>query len=306
MFKHILVPLDGSGLAEAALPAAVSLSTKFNAIVTLFHVMEKRAPREVHGQPHLNNVEEATAYLRDTAIRAFPEGVRVDFHVHPAEVDNVAESIVRHADELDHDVIIMCSHGRGRALHLLLGSIAQKVIAKGSLPVLITHPDKDGAAPEFSCKGLLLPLDGDPDHEEALPVSMELALACKAALHLAIVIPSFGDLSGERAAAGRFLPGTMSKLLEFSVKNAEEYLQPLLEGLRGKGIEAGARVLRGDPAAAIDASARQLHADLIVLGTHGKSGMEAFWEGSVTHKVCSLSRLPLLLVPVGKPQTDRH
>lgn len=302
MFKHILVPLDGSGPAEAALPAASFLSSKFKAIVTLFHAVERNAPLEVHGHPHLKNAEEATAYLQETALRAFPGKVQVNFHVHSAEVEDVAESIVQHADELDHDVIIMCSHGRGRALHLLLGSIAQKVISKGSLPVLMTHPDKAGVVPEFFCKKLLAPLDGDPDHEQALPVSAELAGVCGAALHLAVVIPGFGDLSGERAAAGRFLPGTMSRLLELSVKNAEEYLQPLLEALNGRGVEARSHVLRGDPASAIDASARRLHADLIVLATHGKSGMEAFWEGSVTHKVCSLSRVPLLLIPVGRPR----
>src|SRR5271157_1107244 len=244
MFKHILVPLDGSRMAEAALPAAAFLSGKFNAIVTLAHVVERNAPREVHGQPHLKNAEEAAAYLRDTALRAFPPGIQVDFHVHTTGVDNVAESIVEHADELHHDLIIMCSHGRGMALHLFLGSIAQRVISKGTLPVLVTRPDNDGGIPEFSCKNLLLPLDGDPDHAQAIPVSKELARACDATLHLAVVIPGFGDLSGQGAVTSRFLPGTMSKILEMSVQNADEYLHEQLEELRQEGFEASAQVLR--------------------------------------------------------------
>lgn len=300
MFKHILVPLDGSRMAEAALPATAFLSRKFKAIVTLFHAIERNAPREVHGQPHLKDAGEAMAYLRDTARRALPEDVRVDFHVHTTEVDNVAESIVEHANELDHDVIIMCSHGRGKALHLLLGSIAQKVISKGSLPVLVIHPGKDENVPEFSCQALLLPLDGNPDHAQALPVSKELARACGAVLHLAMVVPSFGDLSGEGAVTSRFLPGTTSKILEMSVQNADEYLHAQVEALRSQGFEASAHVLRGDPAAVIDESARQLQVDLIIMATHGKSGMDAFWSGSVTHKVSSRSRVPLLLIPVEK------
>ncbi len=300
MFRHILVPLDGSRLAEAALPAAAFLSKKFNALVTLAHVIERNAPSEVHGQPHLRNSEEATAYLKDVALRAFPPVVQVDFHVHTSGVDNVAESIVEHADELHHDLIIMCSHGRGKAIHLFLGSIAQEVISMGSLPVLVTRPDKDAAIPEFSCKSLLLPLDGDPDHAQSLPVSKELARVCGAKLHLAVVIPGFGDLSGQGAVTSRFLPGTMSKILEMSVQNADEYLQQQLEELRQEGFEASAQVLRGDPAFVIDDSARQFQIDLIIMATHGKTGMDAFWSGSVSHKVSGRSSVPILLIPVRK------
>ena len=63
MFKHILVPLDGSMLAQAALPAAAYLSGKFNASVTLVHIIEKNAPREIHGQPHLRDAAEALSLI---------------------------------------------------------------------------------------------------------------------------------------------------------------------------------------------------------------------------------------------------
>jgi nucleotide-binding universal stress UspA family protein len=285
-------------MAEAALPAAAFLAVKFNAAVTLFHVIEKNAPHEVHGQPHLKTAAEATAYLSDTAMRAFPAGGQVDFHVHTTEVDNVAESIVDHAGELSHDVIIMCSHGRGKALNLLLGSIAQKVVSKGCLPVLLTRPDEDGNIPEFSCEALLLPLDGDAEHAQALTVSKELARVCGAVIHLTIVIPEFVNLSGERAVTSRFLPGTISKILEISAQKAEEYIQTQLEELESQGFEAIGHVLRGDPAAVIDDSARQIHASLIVMTTHGKSGQDAFWSGSVTHRLSTRSTIPILLIPV--------
>lgn len=300
MFKHILVPLDGSGMAEAALPAAAFLSAKFGSLVTLVHVIEKNAPREVHGQPHLKNSDEATAYLKDIARRAFPQGVRIDFHVHTAEVDNVAESIVAHAGELDNDAIVMCSHGRGKAFHLLFGSIAEKVISLVSLPVILMRPHGDENNYQFSCNSLLVPLDGDAEHAQALPVSKELAKACGAIIHLAVVIPGFGELSGQRAVTSRFLPGTTSKILEISVWKAEEYIQSQLDELRNQGFEADARVMRGNPAAVIDEAAREFHADLIVMTTHGKSGMDAFWSGSVTHKISVRSSTPLLLIPVKK------
>ncbi len=298
MFRHILVPLDGSGLAEAALPAAALLAEEFHGRVTLFHVVERNAPRKIHGQPHISNDVEAEAYLEGVARRAFPEGMKVEWHVHAAKADNVAESIVEHAAELNHDAIVMCSHGLGGALHLILGSIAEKVISKGELPVLVVRPDRHGGVPEFSCKRLLLPLDGDPDHEQSLPVSKELAKKCGSVLHLAIVVPGFRNLSGERAVSSRFLPGTTSKMLEISVRHADEYLQRLRLDLQALGFEASAHVLRGDPAAVINDFVGRFGIGLIVMATHGKSGIDAFWAGSVAHRVSSRNRTPLLLIPV--------
>jgi nucleotide-binding universal stress UspA family protein len=298
MFTHILVPLDGSSLAEAALPAAAFLAGKLGARVTLFHVVERHAPSEVHGQTHLKTAQDAAAYLENLSIRGFPQGVPVDCHVHEGQSDDVAGSIVAHTEELKHDLVIMCSHGRGQALHLFLGSIAQKVIAKGSLPVLITHPDDLGGAPAFNCKNILVPLDGNPDHAQALPVSKGIARACDAALHLAVVIPRFASLSGDIKVSSRMLPATASKMLEIVSQNAEESIQVELASLREQGFTASAHVLRGDPAKTIVMAAAEAGVDLIVLATHGKTGMEAFWTGSVTHFICSRSNKPLLLIPI--------
>ena len=276
MFDHVLVPLDGSRLAEAALPVASTLSEKLRARVTLLHVIEKDAPDEVHGQRHLKTVEEAEAYLRGVAKEAFPQGIKVDFHVHSAEVENVAESIIAHTREIDYDLVVMCTHGRGKALHMILGSIAEKIISKGNLPVCVTRPAARGASFSFSCGALLAPLDGDPDHEHALADAREMSRACGAVLHLAMVVPGLSDLSGERAAASRFLPGATSKMLEMSAQDGENYLEAIAEAIREEGIEVEIHVLRGDPASTIANAAQRLGAGLIILGTHGKSGMEAF------------------------------
>lgn len=301
MFKHFLVPLDGSRMAEAALPAAAFLAEKLAARVTLMHVVEENAPSEVHGQSHLKNAQEATDYLRKVSQGIFPQGVPVDFHVHETKVDNVARSIVAHADELKHDLVVMCSHGRGKALHLFLGSIAQRVIALGTLPVLITHPDEQGGAPAFICRNILVPLDGDPDHAQALPVSKEIARACQAALHLAIVVPRFTSLSGDAKASSRMLPATASRILELANKDARKFIQDKLKLLRGQGFTASGHVLRGDPAQIIVDAANASNVDLVTLATHGKTGMEAFWAGSVAHRVCGSSKVPLLLLPLAKP-----
>ena len=84
------------------------------------------------------------------------------------------------------------------------------------------------------------------------------------------------------------------------VEDEESLADPLAFLLRKEGFEASAHVLRGDPASLIVEAAVRAQIDLIVLGTHGKTGMDAFWAGSVAHRIVSQSRIPLLLIPVGK------
>ena len=95
MFKHLLVPLDGSRLAEAALPAAAFLAARLGASVTLIHIIEHDAPQEVHGEHHLTSGDEACAYLEAAArhMQEHAPGVTLDVerHVHTAEMKDVAQ-----------------------------------------------------------------------------------------------------------------------------------------------------------------------------------------------------------------------
>ncbi len=298
MFEHLLVPLDGSRLAEAALPAAATLSKTLDARVTLIHVIECRAPQEIHGEQHLSDPAEASAYLGEVAARAFSPGVHVEQHVHTAEVRDVARSIVEHADELGPDLVVMCTHGRGGLRTWLLGSIAQQVIALRATPVLLIQPDGAAATPDFACRRLLVPLDGNPDHEQGLGVATALARACAAALHLLMVVPTPGTLSGEHGTTARLLPTATSAWLDMSEENARAHLRQKAIGLQAVGLGTTTEVCRGDPASAIVRTAQRMEADLVVMGTRGKRGMDAFWSGSVAAQVSSRSRVPLLLMPV--------
>ena len=172
MFSHLLIPLDGSHLAEAALPPTITLAHLLQAPVTLIHVIEHHAPKEVHGEHHLTGSEEAWTYLEEVAAR-FPPDIQVESHVHTSEVSDVARSIVDHVGELESDLIVMCTHGRGGLRSWLFGSIAQQVLLLGTSPVLLVHPDKAGIASPFRCRRLLIPLDGDPEHEQGLPVAAQ-------------------------------------------------------------------------------------------------------------------------------------
>lgn len=298
MFKHLLVPLDGSRLAESALPYAAFLAEKLGATITLIHIIEKNAPKEIHSEHHLTDPDEARSYLNEVAQRFFPPDIPVESHVHTSLVSDVAKSIVEHVAEIQHDLVVMCTHGHSGLREWITGSIAQQVIGRGDIPVLLVRPDESEDQPAFACRKLLIPLDGNPDHEQGLPVAAELAHVCEAVLHLVMVIPTYGTLAGTQAAAAKLLPGTMSAMLDMSEKSGEDYLRRHLEHWIDSGITVTAEVARGDPAQTIINTALQAKADLIVLGTHGKAGTDAFWSGSVTPKISSRCRIPLLLVPV--------
>lgn len=298
MFKHLLVPLDGSQLAEAPLSAAVSLARMLRAKVTLIHAIEKGAPQEIHGERHLVGQQEAREYLEEVAARVFPPQIQVETHVHENEVKDVARSIAEHAGELGADLIVMCTHGRGGLRGFVHGRIAQQVSGFAIAPVLLIHPYAGGGAPVFSCKRILVPLDGNPDHEEGLKTAAGLAKVCEAEVYLIMAVHTVGTLSGENAVTARMLPRTTHAILDLIEQDAEKYLSIRIESLRAEGFSAAALVRRGDPVSVIVDALEQTGADLIVLGTHGKTGMDAFWSGSATPNLTTRAAVPLLLVPV--------
>ncbi len=302
MFKHFLVPLDGSRLAESALPVAACLAQNLHAAVTLTHLIERNAPQEIHSERHLTNVEEAAAYLKEIAATAFPVDIEVDWHVHTVAVEDVAHSLLDHAEELGTDLVVMCTHGKGGPRDWFIGSIAQQMLAIGSAPILLIPPG-DTNAGSFCCRRALVTLDGAPEHEQGLPVAAELAKACGMALHLLMVISTLSTIQGDDIAAATMLPGATRVLLDLAEQGGKDYLKKHLTRFRQAGLEVSAEVERGDPLKAIVKVAERVEANLIVMGTHGKTGMEAFWSGSLTPKVSAKSRVPLLLVPVGAKQT---
>jgi nucleotide-binding universal stress UspA family protein len=295
MFKHILVPLDGSSLAESTLPAAVSIGQVFNAPVTLLHIIEQDAPTEVHRDRHLTEVVEAEAYLAEIAERAFPTEIKVNLHVHTFPAADVARSIVDHsADEIQPDLIILCAHGNSGMHDFFFGNIAQEVASSSDIPVLLIKPNDPSQT--FTIKRILVPLDNESIHDKALPIAEEMARAYGAEMHMLCVIPTFSTLSGEQAAAGSMLPTTATAYLNMAEEIALEHFQGHLDGYKKMDIHASAEIARGDPASVIAQTAEKINADLIIFGTHGRAGMDAFWNRSVTAAVARNTKIPLLLL----------
>jgi nucleotide-binding universal stress UspA family protein len=298
MFKNIFIPFDGSELAESILPAAYFMAKKFDANLHFFHVLEKDAPKTVHGQPHLQTVNQAKKYLCEIAKYYSNEGITVNFHVHSHSYNGVAESIADHAISFGLDLIIMCSHGRSGLKKLLFGSIAQKVIHQSKLPVLTLFPQKNKKTPDFTCNRIQIPLDMDPNHQQGLHLAQEIAKRCDSILLLLQVIPTLISIPGKWRMSGKLLPTTSSKILDIQVDEAVKFLSEQSKKLSSQGFNIEIAVLRGDPQELISKAAVRYQAGLIILSTHSKFGMEAIWSGSVGAQLSGNHLVPIMFVPV--------
>jgi nucleotide-binding universal stress UspA family protein len=298
--NNLLVPLDGSTLAESVLPVVGKLAKKINASVTFIHVVEKDAPEKIHGEKHLTAPDEAEKYLKSIAAMDYFSGISIHIHVHETSVKDVSQSIFEHVKELNQDLVVMCTHGSSGFHGMFFGSIAQQVISLGNVPVLLIRPGQKKSTSNCNLETFLIPLDGNPEHEHVLHYASVIAKMCGAAIHLLIAVPDFGSMSGLITVVNRILPGTTSKMMDMIVPDAKEYLKQLQEKLILSGIKTTFSISRNNPAKAISDTAKKVKADLIVLATHGTKGAEAFWEGSVTPKISKSCNLPLLLVSVRK------
>jgi nucleotide-binding universal stress UspA family protein len=303
MFKHILVPLDGSSLAQAILPAVESLGKHFAARVTLLHVVEPTAPPTIHGDRHLITAKEAQQYLGGIARRFEDAGVAVDWHVDVVERGDVPKTIFAHCGELNADLVALTSHGASGLRGIVFGSIAQQVLQSGQVPVFMERPES--ARPEFSLDNILVPLDSSTLYEPALDLAAELAARYGSALHLVVVVPTMSTLSPERAATGMLLPSSTKAILDLAQDGAVEYLQRKVLDFKARGLTVTAEVERGDTAPKILEVAGRRPVDLFVMATHGRAGLDAFWQGSVTPKVLSRAKSPVLLLRVEGPEPVR-
>ena len=135
----LLAPLDGSRLAENALPAVVALARRLPARVTLLHAIERNAPESVHGERHLRDVAEAEGYLAEVAGRLAAQGIAADWHVHVVPVGDIARSIATHANEQQAALIVLSTHEVTDPRSWLMGAVAQDVIRFAMAPALVVR-----------------------------------------------------------------------------------------------------------------------------------------------------------------------
>jgi nucleotide-binding universal stress UspA family protein len=190
-------------------------------------------------------------------------------------------------------MIVLCTHGRSGPKRVVWGSIAQQVLRRAQVPVLLVRPDMRVPA---QLDTLLVSLDGSQGAESALPVAVELAAGCGTRIELVRVVPTAVTLAGDEAAVARLVPSATDAALDAEASQAVQYLQEKAERLESQGVAAGTLILRGDPVQMLSEEARKCEASLIVVATHGRSGLGALWIGSVGFGLTSNADRPLLLV----------
>jgi nucleotide-binding universal stress UspA family protein len=295
VWRHILVPLDGSRLAEDVLVPVAELARRFGSRVTLLHVLERDPPDVIHGQHHVTQASEGEAYLQKIADRLTKASVEVEIHVHHRGVTEVATAIDSHAHEYDADLIAMCKHGRSGLRHMLMGSIAQQILRGGSTPMLLRSPREEPDEHPFAPQDILVPLDLQHDVERIIATAAEVARAFSARVHLLTAVPSLRD-ARRTSVPARLLPGATAATLDMEEDRVHAELQSRSDTLERAGIKTRVVVRHEEPGAAILDEAHAIPAPLVVLGTHARAGFDAWLSGSTGYRVIIAAPQNLLLL----------
>jgi nucleotide-binding universal stress UspA family protein len=284
MFKRILVPLDGSLLAERALPYALRLASASSAGLILVHVLDPGKAPDFEVYAFVRALRESGR----VPARTSPQAIEISALAREAYPETVADEICATGESYGADIIVMSTHGRGGLGRWLYGSTADQVLRTAHVPILLITATCDHVWTDGGALRVLVPLDGSEMAEAVLDPVGDLAAALQAEL---ILVGATGPLDYAYADGIAFArPG-----LEAELEKVQVYLEVVAERLRadGRSVEIAAEIGRAGPV--IDAAARERKADLIAMTTHGRSGLARLTLGSVATETLQRTTVPLLL-----------
>ena len=305
MYSQILTPLDGSTTSEQVLPYARSLASKLELPITLLLAVEPENPSvssmlnpslHVH-QSHFYRSSQAQSYLERIAGEMREEGLSV---ITLVPTNEASASIVDEAAKDPGTLIAMASHGRSGLARWLMGSIADKVLHTTVNPLLIIRSQSETPANLGDLAGLVAPVDGSELAEQALPHVAHLASVMQLPVDLVRVTLSESELNQAMSSNTRNssirTPNWESIAATFA-EQADAYL----EGLKARLLQQGApsvekRVVPGLPADIIVDLTNVKDNCLVVMTTHGRSGVGRMILGSVAERVVRHSGRPVLLI----------
>jgi nucleotide-binding universal stress UspA family protein len=308
--KIILVPLDGSAIAEQVLPfvrhMAPILTARVHLLVVITHAQKQHLIAQFAAAPdssaqgyetdwhweqraHMQLTHAAQNYLDDQAQALRTAGLEVTFEVTSGAP---AERIVDIATSEPQALVAMATHGYSGLQRWTLGSVADRVVQATQRPIFLVRATEQPPPGPQSLQRILVPLDGSELAEQALPLAIELAVRAQAELLLFHAVrpsgTSFPDLLHRSPPTIDFpAPGHAQ---------GQRLLQGIAERWQPHELQVIPVVTSGEPAQAIVETAAHEHADLIVMATHGFSGVRRWALGSVADKVLHASATPLLLV----------
>jgi nucleotide-binding universal stress UspA family protein len=304
MFKRLLVPLDRSSFAECALNPAVTIARASQAEIDFVLV---HRPRPLAGVPdvqwHAQQLGGKERYL-ETIADEICTGAGIPTS-HAVLTGDVAEMICERADETEADLIVMTSHGRTGFDRAWVGSVADAVLRKAAVPVLMVKPDLErhdglyevGFSPPKLFERILVPLDGSPLSTEVLSSAAALARCADGRLVLLQVIQPVPLFVAEAGIPFAYPPPVQDNMTtELLAKDARESLIETAATLAESGMaNAEVHVITApNVAQAIIDFAHENRIDAVAMSTHGR-GFSRLLIGSVADKVLRASGLPILL-----------
>jgi nucleotide-binding universal stress UspA family protein len=312
--KTILLPLDGSLLAEQAIPYAVLIAQTLKLPITLLRIVpdlerenllvnslsvisagysgESASVSYAYNQQVVQTLrEQAQTYLDDQAETLRIQGIRSNTSV---QVGMPAELVIEQANHIEAAMIIMATHGYSGIQRWTLGSVADKVVQHAKQPILLIR-GTTGTHTVPRLKELLVPLDGSELARQALPVATQLAGATEARITLIHAI----DPLVEAGTGIRPFGLNMTHpdwVLDDAIQQVHRELETVAKEVATNTLKVNTIAMVGYPAELIVDEAARIPADLIVMATHGYSGIRRWALGSIADKVLHTTKTPLLLV----------
>jgi nucleotide-binding universal stress UspA family protein len=290
MTFRILVPLDGSLLAERAIPWADHLAQALHGEIELVRVVEPGDLAESASETTYYQSIENQTWNADITLRL--EGERFSL-VSPARTTvlrgTAGEVIAAHAQVTDANLIVMATHGRTGLQRTLMGSVASTVVRESGVPVLVV-PAEGKVHAEPRALQVLVPLDGSELSEGVLSYLVPLAKSLDWTLVLFWVAswpPQAIPIQGALIPIG---------FLDHPEIDMTDYLDRRAKELKEAGVKTDVRFYFGDQRRSIVAFAEEAGLDLVAMSTHGRNSLGRLMLGSISEYVLSHTTLPVLAI----------
>jgi nucleotide-binding universal stress UspA family protein len=295
MYTRMLIPLDGSKVAEQVLPYARCLAKTLGVPVEFLQVVDPES-HTLLANPAQGRYVDTILADRVESGKNYLEGIARSFqgaHVNCLVEKGKAEEVVIEKAAMDKNtLIVMATHGRSGIQRWLLGSVADNILHAATNHVLLVRASDQGKTDgEAVLKTVVVPLDGSPLAERVLPDVAELAKKIKLAVVLVRAYALPPSVSGDDFG---FYSADLLDQLE---SEAKDYLAGKVKDLKTKGLEDVSSVVHiGYGAEEIITLARNTPDNFIAMCTHGRSGVKRWVFGSVAERVVRHSGDPVLII----------
>jgi nucleotide-binding universal stress UspA family protein len=297
MLTNLLVTLDGSAQAERGARVAGAWVGRTRGHLTFFHVLEPDAPARVHGEPHLQKLPEALAYLQEAAKRLIPSQVEVSYEVDPHGHEGVVSRIAERMARGDHDLLVMSPHGGTNLRRILHGSLPERIADKAICPLLIVRGSYLGVG-ENPFGTVVIPDDGDSRHEDGWQTCVDVLRLFNAPACLVAVAEVSPDPRSGRGGAALLQPSASRGLTMLQAEALRNHLATHRNSLISSGVTAEAHVLEGEPTLTVAEFSLERRAGLVILRTHSRIGLAPRMAGGFAAQFLAKSKTSVLVLPI--------